>query len=235
MFKTLTTLVLLLIISAPSSAQVASELVGRYRMDVQGGDVLELRANGTATMAGEETSWSAEGNLISIGPDVMQYRLHGDHLLLTMGSIQIAWSRINGAVKASPPKRKELPGAKAEKPGTGDADADREAKQVLTGTAWCSFTYNKSSGTSTTRKVVFRPDGVMTVNGGAETYSSGYGGTVAGQSNSSGAMRWKLENLRMYVDQGGGAGFQDIGLTATRNSNGYVILRADGREYSMCR
>jgi hypothetical protein len=139
MFKTLTTLVLLLIISAPSLALVASELVGRYRMDVQGGDVLDLRANGTASMAGEETSWSAEGNRISIGPDVMQYRLHGDHLLLTMGSLQIAWSRINGAAKASPPQRKNLPGAKAEKPGTGEADADREAKQVLTGTAWCSF------------------------------------------------------------------------------------------------
>lgn len=74
----------------------------------------------------------------------------------------------------------------------------------------------------------------MTINGGAETYSSGYGGAYAGQSNTSGAMQWKLENLRLFVDQGGGAGFQDIGLTATKNSNGYVILHAEGREYSMC-
>jgi hypothetical protein len=72
----------------------------------------------------------------------------------------------------------------------------------------------------------------MSINGGAETYSSGYGGTYAGQSNTAGAMRWKLENLRLYVDQG--AGYQDVGLTASKNSNGYVILRADGREYSMC-
>jgi hypothetical protein len=235
MFKSLVTLALLLIFSAHTQAQVASQLVGRYQMDVQGGEILELRANGSASLAGEETTWSASGTRLSIGPDAMQYSLQGDRLLLTMGTIQIPWKKIGGAVKAPTSKQKDEPGAKGGQPGTGGADADREAKQVLMSTAWCSFTYNKVSGTSTTRKVVFRQDGVMTVNGGAETYSSGYGGTVAGQSNSAGAMRWKLENLRMFVDQGNGAGFQDIGLNATKNSNGYVILHAGGREYSMCK
>ena len=109
-----------------------------------------------------------------------------------------------------------------------------QARQVLLSSAWCSFTYNQRSGTSTTRKVVFRPDGIMTVNGGAETYSSGYGGTYAGQSNNAGAMRWKLQNLRLYVDAGNGTGFQDVGLSATQNSNGAVILQSQGREYMMC-
>ena len=235
MYKTLATLTLLLVFSTSSPAQVASQLVGRYQMDVQGGEILELRADGTASMAGEETVWSASGTRLTIGPDSMPYTLQGDRLLLTMGSIQIPWKRIGGAVKAPQSKQKDAPGATAGQTAAGGADADREVKQILTSTAWCSFTYNKVSGTSTTRKVVFRPDGVMTVNGGAETYSSGYGGTVAGQSKSSNVMRWKLENLRMYVDQGDGAGFQDIGLNATRNSNGYVILHAGGREYSMCR
>jgi hypothetical protein len=116
----------------------------------------------------------------------------------------------------------------------GASTQDAQARQLLTSSAWCSFTYNKVSGTSTTRKVVFRPDGMMTINGGAETYSSGHGGTVAGQSRSQGAMRWKMENLRLYVDQGGGSGFQDVGLDATRNSSGSIILHADGREYAMC-
>jgi hypothetical protein len=118
--------------------------------------------------------------------------------------------------------------------GANAGSQDAQSRQVLTSTAWCSFTYNKVSGTSTTRKVVFRPDGVMTINGGAETYSSGSGGTFAGQSRKSSALRWKMENSRLYVDQGGGAGFQDVGLTATRNSNGSIILHADGREYAMC-
>jgi len=43
------------------------------------------------------------------------------------------------------------------------------------------------------------------------------------------------EDLRLFVDQGGGAGFQDVGLTATQNSNGHPILHSQGREYSMCR
>lgn len=232
---TLALLALLLMISTTAFAQIAAELVGKYRMDVEGGDVLELRANGSAAMAGEETTWSATGNQLSIGPDVMQYQLQGDQLLLTMGTFQIPWKRIGGGVKSStPPQEKATAEAQARQPVTGAAAADQEAKQLLTSTAWCSFTYSQVSGTSTTRKVIFRPDGVMTMNDGAETYSSGYGGTYAGQSQSAGAMRWKLENLRMYVDQGDGAGFQDIGLTATKNSNGYVILHAAGREYSMC-
>lgn len=235
MRKTLAILALLLIVSVPSPAQIANELIGRYQMEAKGGGILELRADGTASLAGQESRWAVSGNQISFGKDVMQYKLQGKRLLLTAGSIQIPWNKISGAVKAQSPKRNDLSGVKAKKPGAGETDADREAKQVLTGTAWCSFTYNKVSGTSTTRKVVFRPDGVMSVNGGAETYSSGYGGTYAGQSNRATAMRWKLENLRMYVDQGDGGGFQDIGLTATKNSNGYVILHAGGHEYSMCK
>ncbi len=111
---------------------------------------------------------------------------------------------------------------------------DAQARQILTSSAWCSFTYNKVSGTSTTRKVVFRPDGVMTINGGAETYSAGYGGIYAGQSSNGATMLWKIENLRLLIDQRNGAGFQDIGLSTSKNSNGYPILHADGREYSMC-
>jgi len=42
-------------------------------MDVQGGEILELRADGTASMVGEETVWSASGYWITIGPDAIQY------------------------------------------------------------------------------------------------------------------------------------------------------------------
>ena len=71
--------------------------------------------------------------------------------------------------------------------------------------------------------------------GGAEAYGSGYGGTYAGQPSNAGAMLWKMENLRVLVDDRNGAGYQDIGLTSTTNSNGSIILIAQGTEYSMCR
>jgi hypothetical protein len=112
---------------------------------------------------------------------------------------------------------------------------DAQARQVLTSSAWCSFTYNKISGASSTRKVIFRPNGVMTIQGGAETYSSGSGGSYAGQSSNARSLQWKLENQRLYVNQGDGAGFQDVGLSATTNSSGALILSADGREYMACR
>ena len=241
-------LILLLCAPAAFSAQSAGQLAGKYQLDVQDGDIMELRPDGTAVMAGDKTTWAAAGGKLRIGADVMAYTFQGNRLILTMGSIPMAWKRIGAAVKekdaAPPAKNKAKPGQAAargagikparekETPAAGGSAQDEQARQLLTGSAWCSFTYNKVSGTSTTRKVVFRPDGVMTINGGAETYSSGYGGTYSGQSASSGALRWKLENLRLYVDQGGG--FQDIGLNASRNSNGSVILQAEGREYSMC-
>ena len=117
----------------------------------------------------------------------------------------------------------------------GNQDADREAKQILTSSAWCSFSYNSVTGTSNSSRVVFHTNGIMTINSGSETYSKGYAGTYAGQSQGGNRMKWKLENLRMYIDQGDGNGFVDIGLEATTNSNGYPILHAGGKEYSMCK
>lgn len=117
----------------------------------------------------------------------------------------------------------------------GTLDADREAKQILTSSAWCSFSYNSVTGSSKSSRVVFHSNGIMSINSGSETYSKGYAGTYAGQSQGGVRMKWKLENLRMYIDQGDGNGFVDIGLEATTNSNGYPILHAGGKEYSMCK
>ena len=58
-------------------------------------------------------------------------------------------------------------------------------------------------------------------------------GSVAGQSAQGTIMRWKLENLRLLIDSG--QGFQDVGLQGTKNSAGYPILKALGKEYMMCR
>ncbi len=219
-----------------ASAQVARELVGKYQMEVTDGDILELRADGSAALAGEETRWSASGNQLSVGPDVMGYVLQGNRLTLTMGTIQLTWKKLGGRSQpAVSPMRKAAAKTAGAQPPAAGSDEDAQARQLLTSTAWCSFTYNQHSGTSTTRKVLFRPDGIMTINGGAETWSSGYAGTYAGQSSSQGALRWKVENLRLLVDADDGNGYQDIGLNATKNSNGYVILHAQGREYSMCR
>lgn len=237
MLKDLFTITLLICSTSAAQAQVVKQLIGKYQMEAVNGDVLELRASGSANLGGEEMRWSANGTTLRVGEDTMPYALQGGRLILSMGGLQISWRRMGGDAapqQAQTPSPALMPKGR---PGDGGAATgntqDQQARQILMQTAWCSFTYNKISGTSTTRKVVFRPDGVMTVNGGAETYSSGYGGTYSSQSNSGNSARWKFENLRLYLD--GGNGFQDIGMQATTNSNGSVILHADGREYSMCR
>jgi hypothetical protein len=238
MLKMLLILGLLTFGSAGSLAQVVKELVGKYQMEVQDGDIMELRGDGSASMAGEETRWAARGNQLTVGPDVMTYSLAGGRLLVMFGPVQLAWKKIGGPAKGATPMEKAARGAQGQFQGQasnsgGDAQ-DAQARQTLMGSAWCSFTYSKVSGTTTTRRVVFRPDGIMSISGGRETYSSGYAGTYAGQSNTSGSMQWKLANQRLLIDAGDGSGFQDIGLKATRNSNGAIILHAEGREYSMC-
>jgi hypothetical protein len=235
--KILLSLVLLFVIPTSSWSQVKKELIGTYQMEVQGGDTLELRADGTASLAGDTMQWSARGNQLQVGPDVMTYVLNGDRLVFNVGAVQLVWKRIGGGTNSLSPMAKAANKANAPELSAaqnGGNPQDAQARQVLTSSAWCSFTYNKVSGTSTTRRVVFRTDGVMSINGGAETYSSGYGGTYAGQSSSGGTMLWKVENLRLLIDQRNGTGFQDIGLTTSKNSNGYVILHAEGREYAMC-
>ena len=247
MLKSRLLLVFLMVWACTASAQIAKELVGRYQMDVQGGDVLELRADGSATLAGEATRWSAAGNRLMVGGDTMGYSLQGNRLLLQMGPALITWKRLDGAVsaggnapaaggKASPqaPANQANANANANANNSGGSSQDAQIRQVLTSSAWCSFTYNKVSGASSTRRVVFRNDGMVYTNAGGQTYSSGSAGTYAGQSNNGSAAHWKVENLRLYGDAMDGAGFQDLGLTATRNSNGSIILNAGGREYSMC-
>jgi nucleoid-associated protein YgaU len=256
--------------AAVAAADPSKALVGKYQMDVADGDVLELRPDGTASLAGDEMRWSAQGNVLTVGTDVMPYQLTPSGLVLSMGSVQIAWKRLGGTASKAPasaPKDARAPAADADdrealaqaqaylaqqqrgapkapqtpaapRPAAPTAGAaspqDAQARQVLQSTAWCSFTFNKVSGTSKTTRVVFRPDGVLTSNGDTQTYNSGPAGSYAGQSNTAGAMRWKLENLRLYIDPGDGSGFQDIGLTAELNSSGSPILHALGREYMVC-
>ena len=256
---------LMLLISGSVLAGTPKSLVGRYQMEMPGGDILELRADGTASLGGEETRWTAKGNLLTVGTDSMTYQIVGGKLLLNMGGIELPWKKLGSTVPApqtssstpAPPEGyggitpQRYPGnargvprdtpemaplARFPAPAQTAGNAqDVEARQLLTSSAWCAFSYSKFSGTTSTRKVIFQPNGILMIFDGAETYSSGYGGTHAGQSARSGSMRWKLRNLRLYIDQGDGTGFRDANLTAEKNSSGWPILHADGREYSMCK
>lgn len=278
--------VLSLALGATAHAQ-NRELVGKYQMEGAATETLELRADGTASMGGEEARWSAKPGQLTIGEDTVGYTLKGDRLVLQMSGVALTYKRVGAAGKGPSPLQKAAAKARAQADEEGDEDAeaeamaqarawlaangqqaqptagqpqrpqaqrpqapapanpgggsaqDQQARQLLTSSAWCSFSYRSTggggSGVSSSSRVVFRPDGTMVMSSGGESYSTGYAGSVAGQSSGGSVMRWRVENLRLLVDSNDGLGFQDIGLQAYQNSSGYPVLKAQGKEYSQCR
>lgn len=108
------------------------------------------------------------------------------------------------------------------------------SNELLLSSAWCTFTYNKTTGYSNTTRVRFNKNGTYGTSGRAEGYSSGRGGTYASQNDSSGGGRWKVNKSELYMSQGRG----ELGLVRTvvkRNNSGYPIILADGVEYSQCK
>jgi hypothetical protein len=114
------------------------------------------------------------------------------------------------------------------------AQTDAEIRQVLLSSAWCSFTYNKVSGASRTERAQFSPQGTLVVSSGAESYSSGRSGSVAGQSTGGATYFWKVERGDVHLSEDRFS-WRAVGLEGKRNSNGSIILTADGKEYAQCR
>lgn len=108
------------------------------------------------------------------------------------------------------------------------------SNDLLLSSAWCTFTYNKTTGYSNTTRVRFNKNGTYGTGGRAEGYSSGRGGTYASQNDSSGGGRWKVNKGELYISTGNGQ-LAPVQTVVKRNSNGYPIILADGVEYSQCK
>ena len=150
----------------------------------------------------------------------MAYLLQNDQLTVVMDGESVTYQR-----------------AAKTRAGAGKAPAAKAGKDklsaLLLSSAWCSFTYNKISGTSHQERVVFSADGRWGLGARGETYSSGANGSVAGQSDSSSGGRWVAKGGSLLMSTGGGD-LEDIGLSVTKNSNGYPILKSGSKEYSSC-
>jgi hypothetical protein len=114
------------------------------------------------------------------------------------------------------------------------ARAGGMSNELLMSSAWCTFTYNKTTGYSHTKRVYFNANGTYGTGSRGEGYSSGSGGTLASQRNSAGSGLWRVERGELLMSEGRG-GFEPVGTLVKRNSSGYPIIVADGVEYSQCR
>ncbi len=110
---------------------------------------------------------------------------------------------------------------------------DQQIAQLMLRSPWCSFSYSQTSGTTNTERIVYQPDGTGYVGTGAETYNSGRNGTVSGQHQGGTPFRWKLQNGVLLATTDG-IQWGQFPLQTTTNSSGYPIIKADGKEYSMC-
>ena len=125
------------------------------------------------------------------------------------------------------------PAAKKEPPAPAASGTDAQLSQFLTRNAWCGFTYNKHTGTSSRERVVFHSDGTVVQASGRETYSSGPSGSVAGQYGGGQQGRWKVANGMLHLSPDG-TNWQPQPLQVTQNSSGYPIVKSGGKEYMVC-
>jgi len=121
--------------------------------------------------------------------------------------------------------------AETEKPAASGTDG--QLSSFLTRNAWCGFTYNQHTGTSTTERVVFGANGLVSRSSGAQTYNSGPAGSVAGQHGNRDQARWKVANGQLHLSQDG-MNWSPQALQVTQNSNGSPIIKSGGKEYMVC-
>ena len=145
------------------------------------------------------------------------------------------WLPKNGQGQQQP--QQGAPGRGAPKQGQEQprAAGNDQLSRLLLSSAWCSFRYNKVSGTSSTEKYRFFPNGTWNNGGRTETYNSGANGTVAGQYDSQGGGRWEVRGGQLFMSSSENPQLQPVeGFSVTQNSNGYPIINADGKEFSSC-
>lgn len=228
------------LLSAAPKAE--AKLVGTWALN--GAPFVVLNADGTARMEEEEPlRWSvgAPGTLHFKGPDgevdAVPFTLQGDTLTLSMAGVPLTLSRAGGKAPRTPQEAATPVGRPAvatapEKPQA--AGNDTLSKLLLSG-AWCSFTYNKNTGTSSTNRVTFFRDGTWSNAAAGETYNSGANGTVVGNSASGGGGQWAVKGGTLWMASPDEPQLQPIAdFRVTQNSNGWPIIFSLGREYSRC-
>ncbi len=110
-----------------------------------------------------------------------------------------------------------------------DAPAGGLSDRLLLSSAWCSFSYNKVSGTTKTTRAQFHANGTFSMGNQRESQSSGQYGSVYGQGGSSSGGRWQVRAGELYMGEAGGP-LEEVETVLKRNSNGYPIIVADGIE-----
>ncbi len=110
-----------------------------------------------------------------------------------------------------------------------------QLSRLLVSSAWCWLKY--ASGNTYQERVVFSPNGTWSSNKESEIYGrNDYAGTTAHSVGTGGTGgQWAVKGGQLYMSNPPETPqLVPFPLQVTRNSNGYPIINADGKEYSMC-
>jgi len=121
---------------------------------------------------------------------------------------------------------------------TASTSEERQIAQLLTGNQWCTMTYSgvvgSTSGTTRYERLVFRADGTGTRRTSTEWSNSNDAGAAAGQGSGGSAFTWRLDGSVLVSSTDGGASWVRTPMRFSRNSNGYPIITANGKDYAIC-
>lgn len=146
------------------------------------------------------------------------------------------------APQAAPRAQAAAPAPPAQAAGSPQ---DQQLRNFLLSSAWCSFSYSQTSGSTSTSRNVFLANGILMIgtnyeggttnqNGGGNVdLGGGASGSYYSQSQGGQQARWMVQGGQLHVDLG--QGMQPVPMQITRNSNGYPIITTGGKEYSQCR
>lgn len=220
------------------------QVVGTWGMG--GATILWINADGTGEMEGESFKWSTDKGVLSIvassgESDQIGYAVKGGRLVVSMDGTPITLDKMGGGSSAAAPDVApadpvKVAPAKAEPKAAAPAKAGKdELSQFLLKNAWCSMSFNVKSGYSSKSRAQFFQDGTFSMASQGEGYSSGYGGTMASQSNTGDGGEWKVVSGKLMIKNADtGNQWVQQALEITRNSNGSPIIKSGGKEYMVC-
>jgi hypothetical protein len=233
-------LTIVLSLSLAGTPKVDERLVGTWLAG--GAPFVTFNANGTGAMDDGKVKWSADGKTLVVvddenSTDTLPYVVDGANLTLNMGGVPMVLTRATSGVggkKQGPLSAKAAKGARVAEAEQPRAAGPSQLAQLLLSSAWCSFSYNKVSGASSSTRFQFFRDGTWSNGGRSESYNSGAYGSMAGQTDSSNRGRWEVRNEQLFMSSPENPVLQLVQGSITRNSNGSPIITASGREYSAC-
>lgn len=228
----------------------AAPIVGSWGLP-DGTVFAEFRADGTCwSRTDGPCTYTLAGDALTVTyatySTSLTATIAGDALTLDGGMLPITFVRVGGkggkAGKApSAPVNTTPPLTIAPPAALPTMDLRDPLAVLLLSSAWCTFSYNQTTGASSSTRTQFAKDGTFFVGARSEGYSSGAGGTMASQHDARATGRWLVNKGRLWLalPQENPAlpqnALTQVAFTVKRNSNGApIIVGGDGTEYAQC-